>query len=116
MRTAIAFTLCVAGLSANLLGQTAPRAPGVSGERRQVAIGCISREGTAASPRYVLTDARGDRPTIYRLEGDRATLERHVGHHVEVAGPLPRASAGGRGAAPTLQVNSLVWIASTCRR
>jgi hypothetical protein len=58
-----------------------------------------------------LTDTRGDKPTIYRLEGDPKELDFHVGHVVEVSGPL----TVGTGPTPlTLKVTSLVYIAMAC--
>lgn len=114
MRTETALTLSVVmGLSTLLLGQTAqtPAAPAANG--RYVAIGCISRQGTTAAPRYIITDPRGGTPTVYRLDGSAATLEPHVGHTVEVAGPI--VSAAGA-TTQTLKVTSLVWIASSCKR
>jgi hypothetical protein len=116
MRTGIALVFGVAALSAVASGQARPTAPASAPERRYVVIGCVSRAGTAAAPRYLLTDTRGDAPTVYRLEGDRATLDVHVGHQVEAKGPLTQAPAAGRAAAatPTLKVTSLVWISTTC--
>lgn len=119
---ALALTLFIAVLSTTVLGQGpvpgSPRAPGVGDTRRDVAIGCISREGTASAPRYLLTDARGETPTVYRLEGDRATLDIHVGHLVEASGSLMPAPATARGTAavPTLKVHSLVWVSTSCRQ
>ena len=119
---ALALTLFIAGLPTTILGQTpapgTPRAPGVGDTRRDVAIGCLSREGTAAAPRYLLTDTRGERPTVYRLDGDRAALDAHVGHLVEASGSLAPAPTTARGTAavPTLKVNSLVWISTSCRK
>jgi hypothetical protein len=54
----------------------------------------------------VVTDPRGPRPTVYRLEGDATLLSRHVGHTVEVTGPLM--------ANRSMRVNTLVWLASRC--
>jgi hypothetical protein len=115
MRTPTGLTLSVVmGLSTVVLGQTAatrPAAPAASG--RYVAIGCISRQGTTAAPRYVITDPRGGTPTVYRLDGSAAMLEPHVGHTVEVAGPI--VSAAGA-TTQTLKVNSIVWLASACKK
>lgn len=98
------------GLSTIVLGQT-PAAQGTApgSGTRYVAIGCIMRQGTNASPRYFVTDSR-DGKSRYRLEGDAALLAQHVGHTVEVSGPLSGPSNG------TLRVRSLVWIASSCKK
>ena len=109
--TALAFSGTGAGIGA----QTGGLAPA---PQRYVAIGCISREprspaGNAARRRYLLTDLRGDRPTVYRLDGgDAATLEFHIGHTVEVSGPLTI----GANAKATLRVSSLTYIGTTCSK
>ena len=76
---------------------------------RYGAIGCLTREGTAAAPRYVVTDKRST--TVYRIDGDRQLLARHVGHTVEVAGTLTPIAGTSR---YTMKMVSLVWIASSC--
>lgn len=115
VRTAFALLLGLGGPSTAVSAQGGSTRPApVPAARRFVAIGCISREGTAAAPRYVITDTRGDTPAVYRLEGDRTTIERHVGHRVEVAGPLEPAATAGPAARLTLRVTSLVWLATTC--
>jgi hypothetical protein len=83
---------------------------------RFVAIGCISRPA-AAGP-YLLTDARGSKPAIYRLEGDANQLKLHVGHLVEITGPLmppSRTAKGPTASAPLLKVGSLTWISKSCK-
>jgi hypothetical protein len=117
MRTTTAFiaTVMVVGFSAGALSQTTatPRAGGAS-TVRFVALGCLTKQGTGAGARYLLTDRRGGTPTTYRLHGDRAQLERHVGHFVEAAGPLTAPPAGSR--QYVLNLNALTWIASSCTR
>jgi hypothetical protein len=85
-----------------------------------VAIGCLTTHmppgGKTAT--FIVTDARGERPTIYRLDGDSATLKLHVGHTVEVRGPLTPGSTGAKdavAAAPLMKVQTMMWIASTCQ-
>lgn len=98
-------------LASSAHGQTPPPRPAPpAGSGRYVAIGCITRQGTAAAPRYVVTDPRGDKPLVWRLQGDGELLARHVGHTVEVAGSLTSSSP------LTLSVRSLVWIASSCKK
>jgi hypothetical protein len=78
-----------------------------------VAIGCMSLQKPAAGGQpavFAVTDTRGDKPTVYRLDGDPKELDWHVGHYVEVAGPL----TAGAGGTYTLKVNSLIYIAMTC--
>lgn len=111
--SAVAVALALSTLASAQSGSAPTTA---SGARRYVAIGCVSREGTAAAPRYLLTDSRGDRPTVYRLTGDATLLAQHVGHTVEVGGGLatPAAAARGSASTPTLTVESLVWLSATC--
>jgi hypothetical protein len=115
MRTTTAFIASVViGLSGTAMAQTTTtrRAAGVS-SGRFVAIGCLTKQGTGAAVRYLLTDRRGDAPTTYRLQGDRAQLEPQVDHTVEAAGPLSPPPAGSR--QYVLRVNSLTWLASSCK-
>jgi hypothetical protein len=100
------FWLGVAPLALAQTGATRP-APA---NGRYVAIGCLTKQGTGSTARYVVTDPRGDKPTVYRLQGDTELLQRHVGHTVEVAGALTTGTVG------TLTVRSLVWISSSCRK
>ena len=82
-------------------------------------LGCVSRQaGTArGSSTYLLTDTRGDKPVIYRLDGDAAALDFHVGHYVEVAGPLAAPARGG--ASPSaralvIKVERLSYLSKDC--
>lgn len=110
MRSSFIAALTLAVLSAtDLCAQT--RATSTAPGGRYVAIGCVSKQGTGSAARYQLTDPRGEKPTVYRLQGDGALLERHVGRTVEAAGPLTPAAAG---AAYSLKVESLVYVAATC--
>ena len=60
----------------------------------------------------MLTDPRGEKPTVYRIQGDAAQLAPHVGHTVEVAGTLTAtATLVGQ---YVLKASSLAWIASNC--
>jgi hypothetical protein len=82
---------------------------------RFVAIGCISRESGGAQP-FLITDMRGDKPSVYRLDGDPKELQLHVGHTVEITGPLSASSpaTGPRSSYRVLKVGSLTYIAKTC--
>jgi hypothetical protein len=97
--------------------------------RRFVVIGCIrgetqsstaSNPRAASGPRFILTDTRSDPPSIYRLDGDDTTLNFHVGHTVEIAGPLSVGAGAGNGpdgVAPVtrvLTVVSLTYLATSC--
>ena len=112
MRTIATLTLSsLLVLGASLSSQTTPPRPAApAAGARYVAIGCISRQGTATAPRYVVTDHRGDKPTVWRLQGESELLARHVGHTLEVAGSLVTSSP------LTMSVKSVVWIASSCKK
>ena len=82
-----------------------------------IVIGCVAREGQGTSPTFEIIDSRSKPPAHYRLDGDADLLRMHVGHTVEIGGPITPAS-GARGAvntgAPTLKVQSLTYISTTC--
>jgi hypothetical protein len=109
--SALAIAATVAAATAALSAQAKPAAPGT--ERRYVVIGCLSRQAPGGSaPSFIITDTRGAKPMLYRLDGDQQDLNYHVGHYIEVAGALSPAS--GSSANPTLKVASLVYISKTC--
>ena len=94
---------------------------------RFVVIGCVSggsqgspaaNRTVASSPRFLITDTRGDPPLVYRLDGDASTLQLHVGHTLEISGTLsaPSPADAGPNAAPVMKVGSLTWIATSCRK
>jgi hypothetical protein len=82
-----------------------------------IVIGCISREGRDAAETFVITDSRATPPAQYRLQGDTDLLRIHVGHTVEIGGPMtpaPNGRGGASTAAPALKVQSLIYISTTC--
>ena len=86
---------------------------------RYVVLGCVSRRPAAArgTSTYLVTDTRGEKPTVYRLDGDTATLDFHVGHLVEIAGPLSTPARGGASAAGralVIKVERLSYISKDC--
>jgi hypothetical protein len=94
--------------------------------QRYVAIGCVSRDtateaGRSASsanqPRFLITDTRGDQPTVYILDGDAEELSFHVGHTIEVSGTLSPATPSTTAAskAPmTMKVVTLTNLSPKC--
>jgi hypothetical protein len=112
MRTTTPLMLSVLlALASTVRAQNPPPRPAPpAGSGHYVAIGCITKQGTASAPRFVITDPRGDKPMAWRLQGDGELLARHVGHTVEVAGSIVTRSP------LTLSVRSLVWIASSCKK
>ena len=65
-------------------------------------------------PAFIVTDSRPKPPAQYRLDGDADILRLHVGHTVEIGGPLAPASGGAAVVMPTLKVQSLTYISTTC--
>lgn len=91
------------------------RSQAIPATTRFVAIGCISRESGGSQP-FLITDMRGDKPSVYRLDGDPKELQLHVGHAVEITGPLsaPSTATGQRSGYRVLKVGSLTYIAKSC--
>jgi hypothetical protein len=87
-----------------------------AGNGNVIVIGCVSRQGDGASAAFIITDPRPKPPAQYRLDGDADLLRMHVGHTLEIGGPIASGSGpGGAGAAPpTLKVLSLTYISTTC--
>jgi hypothetical protein len=83
-----------------------------AGNGNLIVIGCVSRQGQGASPSFIITDPRPKPPAQYRLDGDADLLRMHVGHTVEVGGPVTQPSGGN--ATPTLKMQSLTYISTTC--
>lgn len=80
-----------------------------------IVIGCVGREGPTTAPTFTITDSRPKPPALYRLDGDADLLRMHVGHTVEIGGPItPASGARGGASAPTLKVQSLIYISTTC--
>ena len=88
-----------------------------AGGGNAIVIGCVSRRGEGAAAAFIITDTRPKPPAQYRLEGDPELLSMHVGHTVEIGGPLSSATSGPGGAnaaPPTLKVQSLTYISTSC--
>jgi hypothetical protein len=86
------------------------------GDGKSIVIGCVSSEGQATSPTFVISDSRAKPPARYRLDGHADLLQVHVGHTVEIGGPVTPATGtlSDGHAAPTLKVESLAYISTTC--
>jgi len=96
--------------------------PAPATARRYVVIGCVSRvtpsapSTAAAPPQFLITDNRGDTPVVYRLDGDANDLTFHVGHTVEVSGPLTVTPASGSNPGTlVLKVSALAYLTTTCK-
>jgi hypothetical protein len=91
--------------------------PGRISAGNVIVIGCVSRRGDGAAAAFIITDPRPKPPAQYRLEGDADLLSMHVGHIVEIGGPITSVTGGPGGAdaaAPTLKVQSLIYISTSC--
>lgn len=114
--TALAAAATCAVLAAHVsAGQQERNTP--ANPPRYVILGCISRQPAAArgASIYLLTDTRGEKPMVYRLDGETAALDFHVGHYVEVAGRLStpmRSRASAR--ALVMNVERLTYISKEC--
>jgi hypothetical protein len=84
--------------------------------RRAIVIGCVGREGTGQAARFVITDTRPQAPVQYRLDGDTDLLRFHVGHLVEIAGPVAVVKGSGGTTAGTLKVEALTYLSMTCTK
>ena len=125
---AIGVIACTA--TVGLVAQTAtPQRSASENTRHFVVIGCVSREtqgattanlGAATGARFIITDMRGGHASVYRLDGEQSQLDIHVGHTLEIAGPISSArSSAGRGPnadAPVLTVESLTYISRSCQK
>ena len=78
---------------------------------RAIVIGCVSRERAG---QFLITDTRARPPAQYRLEGNADLLRFHVGHTVEIAGPVTTARRGAGAGAGTLTVEALTYLSTTC--
>jgi hypothetical protein len=78
-----------------------------------IVIGCVGRDGPGDS-QFTITDGRGTPPARYRLQGDGDLLRFHVGHMVEIGGPIRPAVAGATMA--TLDVKALTYVSRTCAK
>jgi hypothetical protein len=82
---------------------------GKAGNGKFIVIGCVAAESGAGSPAFAVTDSRPTPDVKYRLDGDVDLLRFHVGHTVEIEGPVT--SAGG---VRTLKVESLTYLSRSC--
>ncbi len=99
-----AMTIGLAAAQTGKLKDTQLNPDGVAASKRAVVIGCVSRDGSGQASRFVITDTRMKTPAQYRLDADPDLLRFHVGHMVEIAGPLAAAGgAAGTGSAGTMK-------------
>jgi hypothetical protein len=82
------------------------------GNGNYIVIGCIAREGQGAAPTYTITDTRATPPAQYRLDGDQNLLRVHVGHTLEIGGPLSATSDTSN--RRTLKATAVTYISPTC--
>jgi len=81
---------------------------------QQTVQGCLQ----GGDHQFTLTDSSG---TTYQLQGDAAKLREHVGHEIQVAGTVGRASASSSKSTPpddsqsTIQFVDVKHLSSTCK-
>ena len=123
---AIGAMACAASIEIWAQAPAPPRPQAAPANARPFVIpGCVSREtpsastGTAAAPpQFLITDSRGDKPVVYRLDGDVSELTFHVGHMVEISGPLtapPASRTGPNANALVIKVSTLTYLSTTCK-
>ena len=84
-----------------------------TGDGNYIVIGCVGFDGQGSS-QFTIVESRGTPPAQYRLQGDADLLRFHVGHTVEIGGPMTPAAAGAR--MPTLGVKALTYVSRTCTK
>jgi hypothetical protein len=82
------------------------------GNGNYIVIGCIAREDQGSTLSYTITDSRATPPAQYRLEGDQDLLRVHVGHTLEIGGPLTTTSDTSN--RRTLKATAVTYISPTC--
>jgi len=133
----IAFALAAQTTSSATLQRSTSKAP-----EKITITGCVERADQVASPAATLgttvdsltfvlrtpppetAGTSGTRPAIdkgYRLDGDVAKLNPHVGHKVQIAGFVtePAAKSGASASSaegPKVKVESIRMLAETCAR
>jgi hypothetical protein len=99
------------GLPAGI--QLNPGTISVSGNGNFIVIGCLSRVA-ADSPRFTVTDSRATPPAIFAINGDPDLLRIHVGHTIEIAGPVSATAGQSEGMA--IKMLSLTYISPKCQK
>jgi hypothetical protein len=125
---AIGALSCSGTMAITLAQATTVQNPGQdSPASTSVVIGCVSREeqrvptAPGAEATFIVTDKRGSPPLKYRLSGDPEQLRLHIGHTVEISGRVTRSAGAGENASqaavlPTVKVQSLTYISTTCSK
>lgn len=92
---------------------------------RFISVGCVSESSDGG---FIITDWRGNTdlgqteagapglpprpPLIFQLQGDKEMLHFHVGHEVQIEGPIMEP---GKGSVPAeLKVDSILYLSRTC--
>jgi hypothetical protein len=88
-----------------------------------VSIGCVAR---SSNGEFLVTDWRGGErppvagappfaardPLVFRLQGDEEMLNFHVGHEVQIGGPVVEKADASR--PPAMKVESILYLSRTC--
>jgi hypothetical protein len=88
-----------------------------------VSIGCVTK---SPDGEFRITDWRGGEqppvagappfparaPLVFRLQGDQEMLNFHVGHEVQITGPIVEKADASR--APEMKVESILYLSRTC--
>jgi hypothetical protein len=90
---------------------------------KYLSIGCVAKSG---SGEFRVTDWRGAEqpsvanappiaarePLVLRLEGDQEMLNFHVGHEVQISGPIVEAATSSL--PPKIKVESILYLSRAC--
>lgn len=132
--------LVTAALAAQTTSSATPQRSTAKAPEKITITGCVERADQVASPAATLgttvdsltfvlrtpppetAGTSGTRPAAdkgYRLDGDVAKLNPHVGHKVEITGLVTEAAATGATSSaegPKVKVESIRMLSETCAR
>jgi hypothetical protein len=107
----LSLLLCAGWLLAQEGGMSKSQGQMGKGETGQTKVeGCLQKSAGG----FTLTDSTGK---MYDLQGETATLSKHVGHEVLITGTKSSASSSmsAEHSEPVLEVTSLKHISKTCK-
>jgi hypothetical protein len=95
--------------------QLSPGTITVASNGNYVVIGCLAQQAEGPS-RFTITDSRATPPATFRVDGDPDLLRIHIGHTLEIAGPITAPSTSSSGNMPTVKLLTLTYISTKCEK